>query len=223
LWGRTSNIIVDVPYTWGTTNGTVAGQPVSRYVSGLGDVSVTLSANIFGAPSMTPAAFQALRRKPHPIFGASLKLLAPTGEYEEDKLINVGTNRWAVKGELGYSHPFNHKWILEFELGAWYIWDNEEFLGTTREQAPIVAFESHLVRRIKPAFWVSLDLNHYAGGRTTVGGLSQADLQRNTRFGATIAYPFAKRQLIKASYATGVVTESGGDFDMVLLTYLLRL
>ena len=222
LWGRTSNILVEVPYSWGTTEGTLAGQPARRDVTGLGDVAVTLSVNLLGAHSMTSAEFQELRRNPRQILGASLKLVAPTGDYEKEKLLNVGTNRWAAKAELGYAYPFKTRWILELELGVLYIWDNDEFLGTTREQAPIVAFESHLIRRIKPGFWVSLDFNHYAGGRTTVGGDLRADLQRNTRIGATVAYPFARHQLIKASYNTGVVTESGGDFDTLLLTYLLR-
>ena len=222
LWGRTSNIVVEIPYTWGTTKGSLMGQPARRDVSGLGDVAVTLSTNLLGAPSMTPAEFQELRRNPRQILGASLKLVAPTGDYEKDKLINVGTNRWAVKAELGYVYPIATKWILELELGAWFIGDNREFLGTTREQAPIVAFESHLVRRIKPGLWVSLDLNHYGGGRTTVGGVLRADQQRNTRFGATVARPIAGRHFIKASYSTGVVTASGGDFDKLLLTYLLR-
>ncbi len=103
LWGRTSNILVEVPYVWGTTKGTLEGQPARRDVSGLGDVAVTLSANLLGAPSMSPAEFQELRRNPRQILGASLKLVAPTGDYEKDKLINVGTNRWAVKAELGYA------------------------------------------------------------------------------------------------------------------------
>jgi len=223
LWGRTSNLVVEVPYSWGTTKGTLVGQPARRDVSGLGDVAVTLSANLLGAPSMNPAEFQELRRNPRQILGASLKLVAPTGDYEKDKLINVGTNRWAVKAELGYAAPIRAKWIVELELGAWYIEDNDEFLGTTREQAPIVAFESHLVRRVKPGLWVSLDFNHYRGGRTTVSGTLSADLQRNTRFGATVAYPFNGRHIVKAGYSTGVVTASGGDFDVLLLTYLVRL
>jgi hypothetical protein len=223
LWGRTSNIVIEVPYSWGTTKGTLVGQPARRDVSGLGDVAVTLSANLLGAPSMTPAEFQELRRNPHQILGASLKLVAPTGDYEKDKLINVGPNRWAVKAELGYAFPIAARWILELELGAWYIGNNNAFRGRTRAQAPIVAFESHLVRRIKPGLWVSLDFNHYGGGRTTIDGVSRADLQRNTRFGVTVAHPIAGRHFIKAGYNTGVVTASGGDFDMLLLTYLLRL
>ena len=35
----------------------------------------------------------------------SLTVNAPTGQYDGTKLINVGTNRWAFKPEVGLSHP----------------------------------------------------------------------------------------------------------------------
>lgn len=221
--GRTANVVLEVPYTEGTTTGTLEGQPARRDVAGVGDIAVTFSANILGAPTMTRAEFQELRKDPHSILGASLKVVAPTGEYESDKLINVGTNRWSLKAELGYIWPVRPRWLLEFELGAWYFGDNDEFLGTTREQKPIVAFETHLVRRFKPGFWAALDLNFYTGGRTIVGGVQGSDLQRNGRIGATVVYPFGRRHAIKVGYSTGTVTESGGDFDTFLASYNLLL
>jgi hypothetical protein len=221
--GRTANVILEVPYTEGKTTGTLEGQPARRDVAGVGDIAVTFSANIMGAPTMTPAEFQELRRNPRPILGGSIKLVAPTGEYETDKLINVGTNRWSLKAELGYIWPVRPRWLLEFELGTWFFGDNDEFLGTTREQKPIVAFETHLIRRFRPGFWAALDLNFYTGGRTTVGGVQGEDLQRNGRIGATVVYPFGRRHAIKVGYSIGAVTESGGDFDTFLASYNLVL
>ena len=221
LWGRTSNILVELPYLRGTTVGTLEGEPRRRDFSGIGDLGVTLSVNLLGAPTMTLEQFQELRRNPHPILGASVKVVAPTGHYEVDKLINVGANRWAIKTQLGYMIPLTPRWLLEGELGAWFFGHNDEFLGVTREQAPIIATEIHLVRRFKPGLWAALDLNFYTGGRSTVGGALSADLQRNSRFGATVAVPLGGRHAIKASYSTGVVTESGGDFDVFLLNYQL--
>ena len=107
----------------------------------------------------------------------------PIGEYEEDKLINAGTNRWAVKPAIGLIWPLYPTWLLEFELGTWFFGDNDEFLGTTRQQDPIVTSQFHLIKRIRPGFWASLDATYYAGGRTTVGGTERADLQRNSRIG----------------------------------------
>jgi hypothetical protein len=219
LWGRTSNLIIEVPYTWGTTEGTLAGQAVRGDVSGPGDIAVTLSANILGAPSMTGQEFQELRQRPHQILGASVKVVAPTGDYDKDKLLNVGTNRWAVKAELGYMIPIKPKWLLEIEAGVWVIGDNDEFLGLTREQEPIVSGELHLIRRLRPGFWAALDLNYYYGGRSTVGGEVREDLQRNSRIGLTLVYPFLRQNAIKVGYSAGVVTESGGDFQTILVSY----
>jgi len=218
-WGRTTNLLVELPYTWGTTVGTFLDEPTRRDFSGIGDLGITLSVNLLGGPSMTPADFQAFRDDPHPILGASVKVLAPTGDYDADKAINVGANRWALKAEVGYAQPIRRRWVAELELGTWFFGDNNDFLGVTREQDPVLAAELHVVRRLKPGFWASLDLNFFTGGQSTVGDELRADLQRNSRIGGTIVVPIRGRHGIKAGYSTGVVTESGGDFATFLLSY----
>ena len=219
LRGRTANLLIEVPYSKGTTRGDLEGESMRRDFSGFGDFGITLSVNLLGAPSMTPSEFQELRQNPHPILGASVKVVAPTGEYDAEKLINIGTNRWAVKGELGYMIPIKPRWLLEFELGGWLIGDNDSFLGETREQDSVFTGEVHLVRRFKPGFWASLDLNYYTGGQSTIGGVEVADLQRNSRLGGTVVVPIRRRHAVKVGYSTGVVTESGGDYEMLLLSF----
>jgi hypothetical protein len=108
---------------------------------------------------------------------------------------------------------------VEADVGAWFFTDNDEFLGTTRQQDPIYSAEFHLVRRVKPGFWASLDLNFYVGGQTTVGQDLRADLQRNSRFGGTVVIPFKGRHAIRTSYSTGIVTNSGGDYETFSLNY----
>jgi len=218
-FGRTTNVLLELPYTWGSTVGTLHENPIRRDFSGFADPGVTLSVNLLGAPSMTPADFLALRENPHPLLGASVKVLIPAGENDPDKVINPGANRWALRIEAGFVQPLPHKWMLEFQMGTWFFGDNDDFLGVTREQDPILATQVHVVKRFKPGFWASLDANFYTGGRTTVGGELNADLQRNSRFGGTVVFPFRGRHGIKAGYSTGVVTESGGDFATFLLSY----
>lgn len=219
LWGRMANLLVELPFSWGTTKAGLEGDVARRDFSGVGDLGVTLAVNLRGAPSMTLAEFRELRENPHPILGASVKILVPIGRYEANKLINVGANRWAVKAELGYMNPVRPRWLLELQLGAWFFGDNDDFLGMTREQQPVVAVQGHLVRRFRSGFWGSLDLNYFAGGRSTVGGEARADLQRNSRFGATVMVPIHRRHGIKLKYSLGVVTETGGDFDTLLMSY----
>jgi hypothetical protein len=155
---------------------------------------------------MDGAGFQALRKEPRTIVGASLLVQLPTGEYESDKLINLGTNRWAVKPAVGVIWPLRPTWLLEAEVGAWFFSDNDDFL--------------HLVKRIQPGFWASLDANFYVGGRTVVDGTRRADLQRNSRVGVTLVFPVKGRHALRGSFSSGVATESGGDFNMFNLSYL---
>jgi len=223
LFGRTANFQVEVPYVDGTTTGMVSDEPGRRDVSGIGDIAATLTINLLGAPSMSPADIRELRQQPRPILGAGIKVVAPTGKYEADKLINIGTNRWAMRLQLGYIRPLSQKWLLEMSAGAWFFQDNDEFLGMTREQDPIGALNFHLVRRFRPGFWASLDLNYYLGGHTTVGGDRNADLQRNSRVGFSLAYPFKGRHAVKIGVSEGVVTESGGDFRTLTLNYVYRI
>jgi hypothetical protein len=219
LWGRTTNVVAELPYSWGITQGLIEEAPGRRDYSGLGDLKITLAVNLLGAPSMTPAEFQELRAKPHPILGGSIKVVAPTGRYDSDRLINVGANRWAVKAELGYIIPLRAKWLLELAAGAWFFADDDDFLPGEREQEPVFAGQLHLVKRFKPGFWASLDLNYFTGGRQTIGGNQLGDVQRNSRLGGTLVVPFGGRHAIKVGYSRGVVTKYGTDFRQFIVSY----
>ena len=220
LAGRTAALQVSVPYSRGETEGLVEGEFRRRNTSGLADIRLRLAYNIKGAPSMDAAGFRALRDAPRTIVGASVLVQAPTGDYDVDKVINIGTNRWSIKPAIGVIWPLRPTWLLEFELGAWLFGDNDAFLGETRKQDPILSAEFHLIKRIRPGFWASLDGNFYVGGRTNVGDSAQANLQRNSRVGVTVAFPFRRRHAIRSSVSTGVVTKSGGDFQMFTLSYI---
>jgi hypothetical protein len=220
LWQRTTTLQFNLPYSWGTTEGFVEGQYRNTSVSGIADARVRFAVNLLGAPSMDAKGFQALRANPRTQIGASLLVQVPVGEYDPDKLINVGTNRWAVKPAVGIIWPMYPTWLLEFELGVWLFGDNDEFVGTTREQDPILSTEAHLVKRFRPGFWASLDANYYVGGQTTVGQEIREDLQRNSRIGASIVYSFKPRHAIRASFSAGVVSESGGDFNIFSMSYI---
>ena len=219
LFGRTSNIQLNLPYTWGTTEGVVEGELRKREIAAMSDMRFLLSINLRGAPTMDLAGFQALRAKPRTIIGASILIQPPTGAYEADKVINAGTNRWAFKLAMGAIWPIHPTWLLEADVGAWFFGDNDEFAGTTRQQDPIVSAEIHLVKRFKPGLWGSLDLNYYVGGRTTVGQDLRADLLRNSRFGATLVMPFRGRHAIRTSFNIGFVTDSGGDYNTFNVNY----
>ena len=110
FFGRSANVTASLPYAVGTFSGEVNEQNRSVYRSGLLDLSARLSVNLIGGPAMEPKQF--FKWKQNKILGASLKIIAPTGQYDPTKLINWGINRWAFKPELGYSQRWGN-WILD--------------------------------------------------------------------------------------------------------------
>jgi hypothetical protein len=220
LAGRSSNLQLTVPYTWSTTTGFVEGAQRSRSLAAMGDAKAQLSVNLWGAPSMDAAGFQELRADPRPIVAASVLVQMPTGGYDPARAINAGANRWAVRPQVGLILPLYPTWLLEFDVAGWFFGDNDDFLGTTREQTAILSTEIHLVKRIRPGFWAAFNANFYTGGRSTVGGEVRADLLRNSRVGATLTFPFRRRHAIRASVSFGLVTASGNDYNTVAFGYL---
>ena len=219
LFGRTATAQVSLPFADGFTEGFVEGEFRQRTTTGLTDARLRLAVNLRGAPTMDAAGFQALRDDPRIIVGASIVVQAPTGDYDGDRLINLGTNRWAIKPALGMIVPLHPTWLFEIEVGAWLFGDNDNFLGETREQEPIVSTEAHLIKRIRPGFWVSLDANYYTGGKTRIGADFSDDLQRNARAGFTLVFPIQGRHAVRAGFSTGISTRSGGDFEMYSLSW----
>ena len=220
LFGRTANVQLSLPYSRGSTEGIVDGEFLSRETSGFTDSRVRFSINLRGAPSMDNAAFRALLQDPRLIIGASLLVQPPTGEYESDKAINLGTNRWAAKPAVGLIWPIRPDLLFEADVGVWLFGDNDDFLGQTREQDPLLSTEFHLVKQFGPRFWASLDANFYVGGQTNIGDSNPANFQRNSRAGVTFYGRTKGGHAIRSSFSTGTVTESGGDYDVFTLSYL---
>ena len=220
LLDRTAAVQFSLPYADGLTEGTVEGEFRRRETAGLTDARVRLTINLTGAPAMDAAGFKALRENPRTIIGASVLVQAPTGEYDAERLINLGTNRWSIKPAVGMIMPLWQTWLFEAEIGAWFIADNDEFLGESREQKPIVSAEVHLVKRFAPGLWAALDANYYVGGETRVGDGDWQSLQRNSRVGFTVLLPIKGRHAVRGSFSAGVATRSGGDYDVYSLTYI---
>jgi hypothetical protein len=223
LWGRTSNILVNLPYAAGTARGLVNGVPGRRDFSAFGDLSMTLNVNLKGAPSMNTEEFLAFRAEPRTLFGASIKVIAPTGEYYSDRLVNVGANRWTTRLKLGAVHPFKRSYLIEFSASAWLFGDDDDFVSGKKEQDPIYSLETNLIKRIRPGLWASLDVTYYRGGRQTIGGEPLRNSQNNMKLGGTLVVPFLRRHAIKIGYANGVITRYGEDFDQVLASYQVLL
>jgi hypothetical protein len=226
VFGHSANVVAALPYGVGSFQGTVDGAGQNLYRSGLVDSVYRLAVNLKGGPAVQPREFLKWRQKI--LLGASLKVIAPTGQYDPTKLINWGTNRWSFKPELGYSERFGN-WIADAYVGAWFFtpnndyWSRNAYYPGTRSltQKPMASFETHLSYDFKKqGLWVSIDGNYWVGGVTTAGGVEKSDTQvRNSRLGVTAAVPITKHSSLKFSYSDGAHIEFGGNYQNVSVAW----
>lgn len=225
FFGRSANITASLPYAVGNLQGEFIGNETKLYRSGLSDSIYRLAVNIKGGPAMSLKEMQTWRQKS--LLGVSLKVVAPTGQYDPHRLINNGSNRWAFKPELGYSGRWRH-WVLDAYAGAWFYTKNSNYFshnaffpGTqSLTQEPVVALEGHLSYDVKPRLWISLDSNFWHGGRTSLNGVQNPDtLLENSRIGATASIPLNKHQSLKFSYSRGAYVTFGGNFQNVSVAW----
>jgi len=215
--GRSAQVLVVVPYALGDAQGLLMGQfqQVSR--SGLGDSVVRVGVNLYGAPAMRLKEFAAHRTKTN--IGVSLMVQTPLGQYYPNKLINLGNNRWAFKPEVGLTRV-RGDWTWEVYGGAWFFTDNADFYGgKRREQAPIVSGQFHLLYTFRRGLWLGGNANFWTGGRVTVAGVQNLDLQTNSRAGITFAMPINRRQSVRFAYSRGAYTTIGAAFNSLGVSY----
>jgi len=220
LLGKSALVLGVVPITWAAASGEVGENRRETSRRGLADSRVKLSVNLAGAKPMRPAEF--VRAPRRPILGASVTIIPPLGQYDPAKLINLGSNRWAFKPEVGLSVPVR-RWTFDSYAGVWLFTDNQRYYpgGAARHQDAVVALQGHVSYTLYRRAWVAGNATWYAGGRSSVDGVLASGAYSNTRFGVTLAVPVASRQSIKVAYSTGAATRLGADFRTVTVGWQL--
>jgi hypothetical protein len=220
LLGKSAKVDVILPYAWASGSATFQGEPHDRKINGLGDPRLRLSVNFYGAPALSLEDYASYQQDL--ILGASFQVTAPLGQYDSEKLLNIGSNRWAFKPELGISKAFGPL-ILELAPSVVFYTDNDDFLGgKTREQDPLYAVQAHVIYRFGAPLWGSVDGTYYGGGQTTIDGVENDNRQSNSRVGATLALSVSRRHSIKLYGSKGTSTRVGGDFTTVGLALQYR-
>jgi hypothetical protein len=212
--GKQTLVLGVLPVSWGTASGQVGEDRHEVSRRGLADPRVKLSVILSGSPAMKPADFVKAPRRT--IVGASVTVAPPWGQYDNTKLINLGSNRWSLKPEVGISYP-RGRWTFDGYVGMWIFTDNDHFYpgDSTRHQDPIGGFQGHVSYTLGRRAWLSVNATWYTGGQSAINGVHKADLQRNTRVGATWAQPIGRRQSLKVAYSAGATTRVGADFRTI--------
>jgi hypothetical protein len=195
LFGRTAWVAPSIPLA--ELNGAVSGTNVSGSVGGAGDSGYEFAWLLKGGPALSPAEFG--QYKPVTVVGVSLSVTAPTGLYRADKILNLGSDRWSFRPEVGLSHPFGpeQKWALDAYANCYFYTDNTSYRGAeVLRQEPLPAFEGHLSYAFRESVVGSLDARYSFRGETSLNGQDQNDSQKNFIIGSEwIVTVNAKNQL----------------------------
>ncbi|MGH9367727.1 MAG: transporter [Thermoanaerobaculia bacterium] len=219
LFGKTAKLDAQLPISSAKFEGFVEGEFRTRSPSGLADPRVRLTVNLLGAPALAPREFAGYRQGT--VLGVSFQMAVPLGQYDPARLINLGSNRWSFRPELGLSHA-QGRWFLEAAAGGWFFTENTDYFGgRTLTQDPLYFAKTQVIYTFKRGLWLSLSYGWAKGGETRVEGVVSNTLQTNTRVGATLSLPAGRASSLKLVYTSGLTTRVGADFDSYGVTYQL--
>lgn len=218
--GKSAKVGVILPYASLSARGTVAEDFRKRDTQGTADPTFYFSINFYGAPALSLKEFQKYQQKT--IIGFTFKLTAPLGAYDSEKLINISSNRWTFEPGIGLSHAVRN-WRLEASAAAAFYTDNNDFFnGNKREQEPVYSTQVHITYNFPLGIWAAVSTTYYAGGRSTVAGVLNNDLQQNWRTGLTLALPVNRHHSIKLYGSSGVSARTGSNYDLLGIAWQYR-
>ncbi|MEE4174107.1 MAG: transporter [Xanthomonadales bacterium] len=220
--GRTARFDVVVPYTLGRWEGILSGQPASTRRHGFADPTFRLSWLLVGGDALTPGEFAA-RPRSNTVVGAGIMVRPPLGEYYGERLINLGTNRWTVRPQLGVTHVRN-AWTYELTGSVFLYSDNDDLAGQTLEWDPLWAIQGHLIRSFGKGRWASLSSAWGAGADVRIDGVDRPQATENWLIALAYGMPLGPRHSVKFAWVRGQTQRNeGSDFDALTvgLTWLL--
>lgn len=220
LGGKRIRLDALLPWADLRWDGILDGTPATRTRTGLADPYLRLSVILSGAPvDMSGPAPEI-----NTVIGAAVGIIVPWGEHFEDKLLNLGQNRFVVRPQLGVLHT-RGAWSYELSASTFLYADNDDFFGGQElEQDPLFAMQAHVIRQFnKRGYWASLSTGYAWDGESTVNGVEKGDKKRIFLSAATIGMPVGRSQGLKFAYVRNRTNAStGNDIDSFAVAWSLR-
>lgn len=216
LSNKLARIQVALPYTFMDGSANVNGENITGSRTGFGDMKVRFGVNLLGSPALDKSEFRKFEQKT--ILGVSFVTSIPTGKYYEDKRVNIGTNRWGFKPEIGISQRFSH-FYAEVYGGVWFYTDNNDFQGKKMEQKPTGSLQAHASYYFKNGMWLGFNTTWFFGGQTIIDGVGEDSEVDNWRVGGTFSTPIAKGQSLRFQYHIGAYTNNGLNYYALTAAY----
>ncbi|MBW1749095.1 MAG: transporter [Deltaproteobacteria bacterium] len=192
--------------------------------SGFADPSTQLVVNLYGTPPLK-ANFDLIDYEPTWNFDVAVMLGVPIGEYDDDKLVNLGLNRWF--GRIAFPVTYNfgvftpgYMMSLELIPSVWFFADNDDFMGQELKNDPMWQIEAHLTKDFTPSFFGSLDLLYRGGSQAKIDGVEVGDELDIGDLGLTLGYQVTDNLAIRTSFSSNLFGDSDVDNSMLRLQFV---
>ena len=223
--GRTARVDFLQAYQDAEWNGQVDGVSTRVTRSGFSDSVVRFAMNVIGSPPLSGTEYTEYRAamERDTIVGLALELQLPTGQYFNDKLLNLGTNRFTFRPQLGMVHR-RGKWSGELTASTWLYTDNDDFFnGNYLEQAPLYTLQLFADHTLQPGLWIGGGIAYGMGAESTLNGIHKDDPRDAILWGLSFGYPIWKQIGGQVSYLSQrTQTSVGADWDSILATVSMR-
>jgi len=223
--GATARLDVQLPVALGHWKGLVNGVPQSISREGLADPRLRLSVIFLGAPALEEEAFRDYLKnhETRTLAGLGLAVRVPLGQYMDDKLINLGENRFGFEPQLGAVH-IEGPWSFELTGSAFlYTQNNDFFNGGTLRQDPLYAVQAHVVRTFDGGFWVSAGAAYGWAGDSQINGVDKDDARSNLLYGITTGFSLPPVHAFRLGYfRRETLNNLGLKSHNVLATWSMR-
>jgi hypothetical protein len=192
--------------------GAVTGTSIAGSTAAAGDSSYALTMLLKSGPALTAAQFDDYM--PTTALGVSVTVTAPTGQYNGDRVLDLGADRWSFKPEVALSPPFgpDQKWQLDAYVNTFFYTDNTSYHGREiLRQEPLVGLEGHVSYSLNESLWVAVDTRFSSRGVTVVDGANQDNQQRNVIVGSEINLSITPRHSLLFEIGKSWVHQNSPD------------
>ena len=204
--------------------GQSASAAFSQSSSGYADPIVQLDINLIGT-SRLKSNVDLFNYEPTWTVDVAVMLGVPMGEYESDKLVNMGLNRWwtrlafPIKYHFGVFSP-GYMSSFEFTPSVWVFTENDDFVGQKLENDPIWQLEAHLTQDFTPTFFGSLDLLYRGGFQSKIDGVEVGEELEIGDFGFTLNFTTTDNLMIRTSFSSNVFGDNDIDNSILRLQFV---
>lgn len=204
--------------------GIAPGIAFSQSSSGFADPSLQLDINLFGTPPLK-SGVDLLNYEPTLTLDIATMLAFPIGKYDDDKLVNMGLNRWFGRIALPSKYHFGaftpgHMTSLEFTPSVWLFAENDDFIGQKLENDPMWQLEAHVTHDFTASFFGSLDLLYRGGFQSEIDGVKVGDKIDIGNLGFTLNYKTTDNLTIRTGFSSNVFGDNDLDNSMFRLQFV---